>query len=82
MKNTAEQILLLLYFPQFKSKNSSRFETFFQTIQNNDLLMDEDDLQTSKIIYPDKIIRNEDKRTSLIIFNLKIIFKYNKRNSY
>ena len=67
MKNTAEQILLLLYFPQFKSKNSSRFETFFQTIQNNDLLMDEDDLQTSKIIYPDKIIRNEDKRTSLII---------------
>ena len=67
MKNTAEQILLLLYFPQFKSKNRSRFETFFQTIQNNDFLVNEDDLQTSKIIYPDKIIRNEDKRTSLII---------------
>ena len=67
MKNTVEQILLLLYFPQFKSKNSSRFETFFQTIQNDDLPLSKDDLQTSKIIYPDKIIRNEDKRTSLII---------------
>lgn len=54
MKNTVEQILLLLYFPQFKSKNSSRFETFFQTIQNDDLPLSKDDLQTSKIIYRTK----------------------------
>ena len=67
MKNTIEQILLFLYFPQFKSQNCSRFESFFQTIQANDISLMEDNLQRSKMIYPEKIIRNEDKRTSLII---------------
>ena len=67
MKNTIEQILLFLYFPQFKSQNCSRFESFFQTIQANDISLMEGNLQRSKIIYPEKIIRNEDKRTSLII---------------
>ena len=67
MKNTIEQILLFLYFPQFKSQNCSRFESFFQTIQANDISLMEVNLQRSKMIYPEKIIRNEDKRTSLII---------------
>ena len=67
MKNTIEQILLFLYFPQFKSQNCSRFESFFQTIQANDISLMEGNLQRSKMIYPEKIIRNEDKRTSLII---------------
>ena len=67
MKNTIEQILLFLYFPQFKSQNCSRFESFFQTIQANDISLMEGNLQSSKMIYPEKIIRNEDKRTSLII---------------
>ena len=65
MKNTFEQILLFLYFPQFKSHNNSRFESFFQTIQNDDISLGESSL--SKKIYPDKIISNEDKRTSLKI---------------
>ena len=67
MKNTIEQILLFLYFTQFKSQNCSRFESFFQTIQANDISLMEGNLQRSKMIYPEKIIRNEDKRTSLII---------------
>ena len=62
----AERILLLIYFPQFKSPNNSRFETFFISI-----LKKEDSYKNnknkSKIIFPEKIIRNEDKRTSLII---------------
>ena len=61
-----ERILLLIYFPQFKSPNNSRFETFFISI-----LKKEDSYKKnknkSKIIFPEKIIRNEDKRTSLII---------------
>ena len=65
MKNTFEQILLFLYYPQFKSHNNSRFESFFQTIQNDDISLGESSL--SKKIYPDKIISNEDKRTSLKI---------------
>ena len=65
MKNTFEQILLFLYYPQFKSHNNSRFESFFQTIQNDDISLGEGSL--SKKIYPDKIISNEDKRTSLKI---------------
>ena len=67
MKNTFEQILLFLYFPQFKSHNNSRFESFFQTIKNDVISLDEGDPQNSKKICPDKIISNEDKRTSLII---------------
>ena len=62
-----DQILISLYFPQFKSQNCSRFESFFQTIQANDISLMEGNLQRSKMIYPEKIIRNEDKRTSLII---------------
>lgn len=61
-----ERILLLIYFPQFKSPINSRFETFFISI-----LKKEDSYKNnknkSKIIFPEKIIRNEDKRTSLII---------------
>ena len=61
-----EKILLLIYFPQFKSPINSRFETFFISI-----LKKEDSYKNnknkSKIIFPEKIIRNEDKRTSLII---------------
>ena len=54
MKNTIEQILLFLYFPQFKSQNCSRFESFFQTIQANDISLMEGNLQRSKMIYPEK----------------------------
>ncbi len=58
-----ERILLLIYFPQFKSPNCSRFESFFISI----IKKENSHINKSKIIYPEKIVRNEDKRTSIII---------------
>ena len=70
MNNSLEQILILFYFPQFKSQCNSRFESFFQSIKNYNVLPEKDDTYSSKKIYPEKIIRNEDKRTSLFIQGL------------
>ena len=70
MNNSFEQILILFYFPQFKSQCNSRFESFFQSIKNYNVLPEKDDTYRSKKIYPEKIIRNEDKRTSLFIQGL------------
>jgi len=61
-----ERILLILYFPQFKSPSTSRFESFFETIQKKDA-PNKKKINKSKTIYPEKIVRNEDKRTSLLI---------------
>ena len=61
-----ERILLILYFPQFKSPSTSRFESFFETIQKKDV-PNKKKIKKSKTIYPEKIVRNEDKRTSLLI---------------
>ena len=61
-----ERILLILYFPQFKSPSTSRFESFFETIQKNDV-SNKKKINKSKTIYPEKIVRNEDKRTSILI---------------
>ena len=65
MISSLERILLALYFPQFKSPNCSRFESFFQTISKKELKKKKQN--KSRIIYPEKIVRNEDKRTSIII---------------
>ena len=70
MNNSFEQILISFYFPQFKSQDNSRFESFFQSIKNYNVLPEKDDTYRSKKIYPEKIIRNEDKRTSLFIQGL------------
>ena len=61
-----ERILLILYFPQFKSRSTSRFESFFETIQKNDV-SNKKKINKSETIYPEKIVRNEDKRTSILI---------------
>ena len=66
-----ERILLLLYFPQFKSAESSRFESFFISIYKKEKKTKKTKKQ-SKIIFPEKIIRNEDKRTSLMIKGIPI----------
>ncbi len=62
----SERILISIYFPQFKSPNCSRFESFFVSIIKKGNLLNKN-VNKSKIIYPEKIVRNEDKRTSLII---------------
>ena len=67
-----ERILLLLYFPQFKSPESSRFESFFISVYKKEKKIKKKVKKLSKIIFPEKIIRNEDKRTSLMIKGIPI----------
>ena len=77
-----ERILLLLYFPQFKSPESSRFESFFISIYKKEKKIKKKVKKLSKIIFPEKIIRNEDKRTSLMIKGIPIdISKKEIRNT-
>ena len=61
-----ERIIISIYFPQFQSPNCSRFESFFVSLIKKDTSINKNN-NKSKIIYPEKIVRNEDKRTSLII---------------
>ena len=67
MEVPLEQIILFLYFPQFKSSNYSRFESFFMSAKEKE----KNNFKNTKIntsnIFPEKIARNEDKRTSVII---------------
>ena len=66
-----ERILLFLYFPQFSHPNSSRFESFFASILKKEKYFNKNknnnNIIKSKIICPERIVRNEDKRTSIII---------------
>ena len=66
-----ERILLLLYFPQFKSYECSRFESFFISFYKKEKTIKKPK-NNSIIIFPEKIIRNEDKRTSLMINGIPI----------
>ena len=61
-----ERILLLLYFPQFKSYECSRFESFFISVYKKEKT-NKKPKNNSINVFPEKIIRNEDKRTSLMI---------------
>ena len=61
-----ERLILSIYFPEFHSPNSSRFEKFFKSIIQQENPLSKKPL-ISKKIHPEKIARNEDKRTSLII---------------
>ena len=65
--NNIERILLILYFPQFKSRNTSRFEALFESIQKKEEKSKKKKINNSKEICPEKIVRNEDKRTSILI---------------
>ena len=64
-----ERIIIKLYFPQFNSPVTSRFQTFFLTL-NKFEKGKEKKKETSNIIYPDKIMQGEDKRTSIVIKNI------------
>ena len=66
-----ERILLLLYFPQFKSYESSRFESFFISFCKKEKAIKKQK-NNSLIIFPEKIISNEDKRTSLMIIGIPL----------
>ena len=63
-----ERLLICIYFPQFKSPNKSRFESFFVSIiKKENPLSKKKNIMKSKNIYPDRIVSNEDKRTRLMI---------------
>ena len=63
-----DRILISIYFPQFRSPNCSRFENLFISIvKKKNSLNKNSKVNTSKSIYPEKIVRNEDKRTSVEI---------------
>ena len=76
--NYTDEILIQLYFPNFNSPSSSRFESLF-------LILDKIDGNKKKnisyIIFPERIINSEDKRTSILIKNIpKNIKKKEIRN--
>ena len=71
-----DKILLKLFFPQFPSPSSSRFESLFIDLNKYNTMK-----SISYIISPETVIQGTDKRTSLIIKNIpKNIKKKEIRN--
>ena len=64
-----ERIILKLYFPQFKSPLTSRFQNFFISLNKTENIQ-EKYKEFSYTIFPDKIMQGEDKRTSIVIKNI------------
>lgn len=64
-----DQILMDLYFPQFSSPPSSRFESLFLYL-NKINSTTKKKFVVSYTILPDQVMQGEDKRTSLIIKNI------------
>ena len=73
-----DRIFLKLYFPQFNSPPSSRFESLFIVLNKKG---SNKSSNVSYSISPELVIQGEDKRTSLIIKNLpKNVKKKDIRN--
>ena len=64
-----DKIIIDLYFPQFQSPLSSRFESLFLFLNKNDSIAKKKNI-ISYTILPDQVMQGEDKRTSLIIKNI------------
>ena len=64
-----ERIIIKLYFPQFNSPVSSRFQTFFLNLNQIEKVKGKNK-EISNKIFPDKIMQGEDKRTSIVIKNI------------
>ena len=76
--NNTDEILIQLYFPNFNSPSSSRFESLFLIL---DKINGKKKKNISYIIFPERIISSEDKRTSILIKNIpKNIKKKEIRN--
>ena len=65
--NLKDKILVQLYFPNFNSPTSSRFETLFMYLKKSGGNKKQN---ISYIIFPERIIGGEDKRTSILIKNI------------
>ena len=64
-----DRIILRLYFPQFNSPLTSRFQSYFNFLNKTEGTKKKKK-STSIIIFPDKIMQGEDKRTSIVIKNI------------
>jgi len=64
-----DQILIDLYFPQFSSPPSSRFESLFLYL-NKINSTTKKKFVVSYTILPDQVMQGEDKRTTIIIKNI------------
>ena len=73
-----DRIILRLYFPQFNSPLSSRFQNYFNFLNKTEG-MKKKKKSTSIIIFPDKIMQGEDKRTSIpdILSQKRVRTSYN-----
>ena len=65
--NIRDKILIELYFPEFNSPSSSRFESLFVVLNKSN---GNKNKNVSYKIFPERIIRGEDKRTSILIKNI------------
>jgi len=65
-----ERIIIKLYFPQFNSPDTSRFQNFFLNLNTFEKGKEKKKKEISNVIYPDKIMQGEDKRTSIVIKNI------------
>ena len=65
--NIRDKILIDLYFPEFNSPSSSRFESLFIILNKSN---ENKNKNISYKIFPERIIRGEDKRTSILIKNI------------
>ena len=70
--NIRDKILVKLYFPEFNSPTSSRFESLFIVLNKSP---GNKSKNVSYKIFPERIIRGEDKRTSILIKNIPKIIK-------
>ena len=69
-----DRIILRLYFPQFNSPLSSRFQNYFNFLNKTEG-MKKKKKSTSIIIFPDKIMQGEDKKRIFVIWskNMEIL---------
>ena len=78
--NLRDKLILQLYFPNFKSPPSSRFESLFIFLNKNDSNIKKKNIISYEIL-PDRIMQGEDKRTTLMIRNIpKNVKKKDIRN--
>lgn len=67
---SVDSIYLRLYFPNFSHPNSSRFSSFFHSMEKKNKILTKNEYIPSKIIYPEKIIQGVDKRSSIVLKNI------------
>lgn len=74
---SADRILLHLYFPMFSCPDNSRFISLFHSLNKKNKSKKEKGNELPYNIYPEKIIQGLDKRSSIVIKNIPKTWKKN-----